>query len=173
MYLVRHSLFEIESGRTVKKIAVIGIGQSMRGDDAVGLVAVNQWRKNFPETASRPEVQIEACELPGLALLDTLQDVESAILVDGIQSFTKPGTIHSLSEEQLAAFTTDAKSAHGWGVAETLELGRNLDQIKTALRIIAIEVEQTEVGANMSKTVDDVIPKTCEAIEVEINKFLE
>ncbi len=49
------------------KVAVIGIGQSLRGDDAAGLIAVRQWQEKYPQTASRPEVRIETDELPGLA----------------------------------------------------------------------------------------------------------
>ncbi|MCK7527480.1 MAG: hypothetical protein MZV64_62685 [Ignavibacteriales bacterium] len=77
MHLVRDSLPEAEDRREVTKVAVIGIGQSLRGDDAAGLEAVRQWREKFPETASRLEVQVEAGELPGLALLDVLNDVDA------------------------------------------------------------------------------------------------
>jgi len=155
----------------VIKVAVIGIGQSLRGDDAVGLEAIRQWREKFPETASRPEVQIEASEMPGLALLDTLNEVDAAILVDAIQGST-PGLIHCLSEEELAAFTSDSKSAHGWGVAETLRLRKKLTDAKANIRIIGIEVEQTEIGAGLSKVVEDALPKVCEALEAEIKHLL-
>ena len=108
------------------RIAVIGIGQSLRGDDAVGLEAVRQWQGKFPEIACRPEVRVEASELPGLGLLDMLEDADTAILVDAVQSTASPGTVHRLTENDLATFTADAKSAHGWGVAETLGMGRLL-----------------------------------------------
>ena len=108
------------------KIAVIGIGQSLRGDDAAGLNAIRQWQKKYPETASRPEVRVDASELPGLALIDLLDDTDAAVIVDAVQSSAKPGTIHRISPDELSAFTPDAQSAHGWGVAETLQLGREL-----------------------------------------------
>jgi hydrogenase maturation protease len=173
MHLVRDSFLEIRGQREVTRVAVIGIGQSLRGDDAVGLEAIRQWREKFPETASRPEVQIEASELPGLALLDTLNKVDAAILVDAVQSFTKPGTIHRFNEEELVAFTSDSKSAHGWGVAETLQLRNRLGNAKTNIRIVGIEVEQTTIGAGLSKTVEEAIPKVCEVIEAETNDFLK
>jgi len=156
----------------VTRVAVIGIGQSLRGDDAVGLEAIRQWQEKFPETANRLEVQIEASELPGLALIDALNKVDAAILVDAVQSFTKPGTIHRLSEEELAAFTSDSKSAHGWGVAETLQLRKKLTDVKTKIRIIGIEVEQIEIGAGLSKMIVETLPRVCEAIEAEVNNFL-
>ncbi len=55
------------------KIAVIGIGQSMRGDDAAGLDAIRQWKVEYPETATRPDIRVETSELPGLDLIDRLE----------------------------------------------------------------------------------------------------
>ena len=49
------------------RVAVIGIGQSLRGDDAAGLEAVRRWEEKFHETANRLEIRVEASELPGLA----------------------------------------------------------------------------------------------------------
>ena len=140
-----------------KTVAVIGIGQSLRGDDAAGLEAVQQWRKKFPETASRSDVRIETSELPGLALLDMFSDVNAAILVDAIQSCANPGTIYRLNENQLASFTSDSKSAHGWGVAETLRLGHQLMDATPNIRIVGIEAEQMNMGAGLSKAIKDVL----------------
>lgn len=151
------------------KVAVIGIGQSLRGDDAAGLAAVRQWREKYPETAGRPEVRVETHELPGLALLDLIEGAEAAVLVDAVQSSAVPGTIHLLNEEDLSAFASDAKSAHGWGVAETLDLGRLLGGIETiSIRLIGIEVEQVVPGTELSKTIQDTIPLVCEAIQEEV-----
>jgi hydrogenase maturation protease len=155
----------------MKKVAVIGIGQSLRGDDAAGLEAVRQWMEKFPETANGPEIRIEASELPGLALLDVFNDVHAAILVDAVQSSAKPGTIHRLNENELSTFTSDAKSAHGWGVAETLQLRSQLTDGEANIRIIGIEAGQSELGAGLSKAVEDAMPRVCAAIEQEINNL--
>jgi hydrogenase maturation protease len=172
VYFVRDSLPDIEGRREVTKVAVIGIGQSLRGDDAAGLEAIRQWRKTFPETANRPEVQIEANELPGLALIDALNNVDAAILIDALQSSAKPGAIHRLSEEDLTSFTSGSKSAHGWGAAETLRMRSQLTDTKINIRIIGIEAEQMELGKGLSKAVKEAMPKICEAIEEEIHTLL-
>ncbi len=156
------------------KVAVIGIGQSLRGDDAAGLTAVRQWQENYPETASRPEVRVETHELPGLALLDLIRDAKAAILVDAVQSSAAPGTIHLLHEEDLSTFASDAKSAHGWGVAETLGMGRLLGEMdSTSIRLIGIEAEQMTLGMELSKIVQDAIPRVCEAIEEEVKVLID
>lgn len=156
------------------KIVVIGIGQSIRGDDAIGLKAVHQWMDTFPETASRSEIQVETCELPGLTLLDFLEKAKAAILVDAIECLTIPGTIHSIRPEQLSTFTTDAKSAHGWGVAETLKLNQLLSPSRKniPIQLIGIEVGQVEIGSGLSKSVEQALPLVCEAIQKEVQTFL-
>ena len=172
MHFVRNALLGTKGRREVTRVAVIGIGQSLRGDDAAGLEAVRQWQEKFPETANRPEVQVEASELPGLSLIEMLNDVDAAILVDAVQSSAKPGTIHRLSEEELAAFTSGAKSAHGWGVAETLRMRSQLTDAKVNIRLIGIEAEQMELGAMLSKAVEDALPDICKVIEEEIHASL-
>ncbi|MFN8382116.1 MAG: hydrogenase maturation protease [Anaerolineales bacterium] len=154
------------------QVAVVGVGQSLRGDDAIGLEVLRQWQGNFPETANRPEVRVEACEMPGLALLDLLQDVDAAIFVDAIQGTFPIGTVHLLDENELAAFLSDAKSAHGWGLAETLKLGSALTGVKVNVRVIGIQIEQTAIGAWLSKAVQDAIPIACEVLQKEVDKLL-
>lgn len=156
------------------RVAVIGIGQEFRGDDAIGLEAVHRWEEKFPETAHRPEVEIEACELPGLSLLDLFDGADTAILVDAVQGSDAPGTIHRLSEEQLASFTSDSKSAHGWGVAETLKLRRSIShETHPTIRIIGIEIEQVQLASLISADVREQLPALCEVIQAEVQTALK
>ena len=156
------------------KIAVIGIGQSLRGDDGAGLEAVRQWQEKYPETANRPEVRVEASELPGLSLIDLLEASDAAVLVDAVQSAAAAGTIHCVDPEELSAFISDSQSAHGWGVAESLHLGRAINpELKDyPIRLIGIEAWQFTMGNGLSKAVQDVMPVVCRAIQAEVEKFL-
>ena len=76
------------------RIAVIGLGQSLRGDDAVGLEAVRQWQEKFSETARRPEIRIETSAFPGFSFLVFLYGCEAAHLKYSLTRFTHPGTLH-------------------------------------------------------------------------------
>jgi len=105
-------------------------------------------------------------------LLDMMNDFDTAILVDAVQGKNAPGTIHLLDENELSAFTSDSKSAHGWGLAETLQLGNTLMSIKTRVKIVGIEAEQMKIGTGLSNAVKDAIPIACEILEEEIQKVL-
>jgi hydrogenase maturation protease len=157
------------------KIAVIGIGQSLRGDDGAGLEAIRRWREKYPETANRSEVRTEASELPGLALIDFIQDADAAVIVDAVKSSAKPGTVHRITPDDLSAFQSDARSAHGWGAAETLQLGYQLYPAlkKIPVRLVGIEAEQVDLGAGLSQHVAQAMPAVCRIIEDEVQTFLE
>jgi hydrogenase maturation protease len=153
-------------------ILVIGIGQSMRGDDAAGLEVVQAWRMKFPGTAAG--VDVEFAELPGLGLLDMVEGRDAVILVDAVQSAEPAGTIILLKPEDLASFGSDSGSAHGWGVAETLQLGQSLYPWLADCRITLIGIvgRQFDVNAGLSPEVRKALPEAAERLEAEVNGLL-
>ncbi len=110
-----------------------------------------------------------------MALLDLLDGSEAAVLVDAVKSSSVPGTLYRLSVEQLSSFATDSKSAHGWGVAETLQLDRLLNPSRQniPIRLIGVEAEQLQMGSGLSDRVKKVLPQVCEAIQKEVQTLLE
>jgi hydrogenase maturation protease len=153
-------------------ILVLGIGQSLRGDDAAGLEAVRLWQEMYPQTAER--VRVEVSELPGLGLLDLLTDADAAILVDAVQAASPVGTLIRVGPEELASFTPDAQSAHGWGVAETLQLGRSLypNLIQVRVTLIGIVGENFAIGAGLSSPVREALAEAVKRIEAEVQELL-
>jgi hydrogenase maturation protease len=149
-------------------ILVLGIGQSLRGDDAAGLDAVQLWRAHFPLSAGR--VKVDTIELPGLHLLDLLEGMDVAILVDAIQVASTAGTIIHIGPDELAGFSLDSRSAHGWGVAETLQLGRSLfpSVAKCRITLIGITGKNFAMGVGLSQEVRVALAKVVEMIEREI-----
>jgi hydrogenase maturation protease len=155
-------------------IKIIGIGQSLRGDDAAGLSAVRLWVEKFHPSALPPGVQVELVELPGIGLLNLLEGARLAILVDAVHSGATPGTIHRLTEDQLEPFNSGSGSAHGWGVAETLTLGRQLTpySLPPEIILIGIEAGQLELGVALSAEVEASLPQVAQLIEESISAAL-
>jgi hydrogenase maturation protease len=155
-------------------IKVIGIGQSLRGDDGAGLAAVRLWNEIYPHQRDRQNIHVELAELPGVSLLGLLEGATLAILVDAVSSGALPGTVHQLAEDQLDTFGDSSASAHGWGVAETLLLGRNLfpSQMPRKLILIGIEAGQLSLGEQLSPAVEASIPEVARLIEQCISAAL-
>ena len=155
-------------------ILVLGIGHSLRGDDAAGLEAVRRWQSLHPATAAR--LRVELSELPGLGLLDLLAGMQAAVLVDAVQEAGQAaGTLLVLGPDDLAAFTAGTGSAHGWGVAETLQLGRSLQPDLAGIRVhlIGIAASQFNLGAGLSREVEAALGPAAEQIEDLVNRLIE
>jgi len=156
------------------EIVIIGIGQSLRGDDGAGLAAVQHWQRAYPNSANHPSLRIEMVELPGLSLLDLIFGTSAAILVDAVRSGAKPGTLHLLSESDLDAFETDSGSAHGVGVAESLALGNRLyhERMPADIILIGVEASGFGVGEILSPEVQRAIPIAARTIEEQLQNRL-
>ena len=155
-------------------IVVIGIGQTLRGDDAAGVRAVQFWQKNYPHTSLRSDVQVVIEELPGLALLELLSGASAVVIADAVRSGARPGEIYQLELTDLAAFTPGSSSAHGWGLAETLALGRilGIPDLPEMISLVGIEASELNAGASLSPLVADSIERAADLIESLVTGWL-
>ena len=147
----------------------------MRGDDEIGLEIVQRWIKenkgNFPED----QIEADILECPGINLLGAIAGLNAAVLVDAVHSGAPAGTIHKLSENDLAAFSGGSGSVHGWGAAETLSLGRQLtgDDLPESIIIIGIEGVQFTLGEGLSSAVQNAIPEALLLIDQVLKRLLQ
>lgn len=102
---------------------------------------------------------LQRCDLldrPGAALLDYLSPDDGVILLlDAVVA--RPGTapvatytLDDLAEEQVV-------SSHGFGVAETLALGKTLGQLHTGIYLLGIAGEQEAWQAPLLAEVDVIL----------------
>jgi len=152
-------------------ILVLGVGQSMRSDDAAGLEIVRLWEETHPEVAKR--VIVEYAEHTGLELLDLLSKANFAIIVDAIQSSETPGTLIRLELDDLEKFTSDTKSSHGWGLAETLQMGMSLHLSMADVQIILIGVVAHDFlpGKEFSPQILSRFPDAVKMLENEVDRL--
>ena len=156
------------------KIKLLGLGHSMRGDDEIGLIAVQRWKEEHGDSYPKDQVEADILESPGLNLLGNIAGQDAAVLIDAVQSGAPAGTLHILAEEDLASFTDGSGSAHGWGAAETLSLGHRLvpEDMPPVIILVGIEAVQFELGEGLSPAVKAAIPKAVNAIQLEIKRLI-
>jgi hydrogenase maturation protease len=155
----------------VSRIVLIGIGQELRGDDAAGIEIVREWQQAYPDTAR--QTRVELSPLPGLGLLDLLEGAQTAILVDAVKSDAKPGTVHTVGLEDVEAFAAGSGSAHGFGVAETLALAKQVspDSLPEQIILLGIEIQHMDLGQPMSSAVRASIPRAVLTLEQTIQNL--
>lgn len=154
-------------------ITVVGIGQTLRGDDAAGPEAVQLWLKTFTETAGHPRLRVQHADMPGLELIDLLSGADAVLLVDAVQSGSTPGKLHLVTPQQAIPSGAGDGSSHSWGVAETLALASELHYpLPPQIMILGIEAASFQMGAPLSKAVAEALPKAAELIEDRVQWWL-
>ncbi|MCS6302120.1 MAG: hydrogenase maturation protease [Nitrospira sp.] len=144
-------------------IRIIGLGNHLRGDDAVGLLAARRLRQ---KVGHRAEV-IEA-EMVGIGLMELMKDVSVVILVDAARSGLAPGTIHRLD---ASAGPIGGRifpcSSHVIGILEALELARAVGALPATVILYGVEADNTEPGQQLSSAVAVALDQVVEQIVQE------
>jgi hydrogenase maturation protease len=133
---------------TPRRLRVVGLGNALRGDDAVGLEVARRVRALLPDADV-----IEASGEPA-ALLDALGDgAEEVAIGDAVWSGAAPGAVHRFDAGAAALPLASGASTHGLGLAEAIELGRALGRLPARLVVYGIEGQGYETGAPLSPPV--------------------
>ena len=125
---------------------VIGVGNSDRGDDAVGLAVARQVRTTAP-----PDVAVTELDGDQLALLDAWGGADDVHVVDAVCSGAEPGTVHRLDAAAGLGARFGSRGTHMFSLADVVELARALNRLPARLICHGIEGAAFEVGAPLSQ----------------------
>lgn len=143
------------------KILVLGLGNEILSDDAVGILAARAIREVLARgDAGGAEVDVVESSVAGIALLEVFVDHDFALVIDAIVTGKKPaGSILELSPSDLGS--VQAPSPHYAGLPEIMALARNLElDFPRDVKILAIEViDPLTLGGGLSPPVAAGIPK--------------
>lgn len=150
--------------RTDRLLALIGVGNRMRRDDAAGLEVARRLRR-----ASPPGVNVLEREGEPASLLEAWAGAEEALLIDAVSSGGEPGTLHrfEVGDEPLPA-ELFRPSTHAMGVAEAVELGRELGRLPGRLAVYGIEGMSFEVGEGLTESVQLAVDRLVGELYVEL-----
>jgi hydrogenase maturation protease len=144
----------------VRKILVMGLGNPILSDDAVGIIASRRLKESF----QHPDVEIVEAETGGMNLLDVLKDYGDAIILDSVITGQEdPGTILEYDLENLPG-SPRLRSPHDADLASAVKLGRKLGMnLPTDIRILAMEVEDNiTFSETLSPRVQAAVPEIVE-----------
>ena len=145
------------------KTLVLGLGNPLLGDDAIGLLVAGRLRERLQ---GRDDIDVQEDEAGGLRLMERLTGYERAIIVDAIVSGGTPGTIRRLESGDLP--TQRTAIAHGIDLPRALELGRALGlAMPSRVRVVAIE------AASVLEFRHDLTPEVDAALEPAVAAVLE
>jgi hydrogenase maturation protease len=149
-------------------IHIIGLGNPVAGDDAIGLLVVKELGTYYQ---SNPNIKLTACSQSGLYLLDLLVGFKTVIIIDAIIDEMRPiGEVLALElpEEQKLP---QGISPHFIGITSVITLGEKYQlQMPENLQIIGVVIhEHQEIRERLSPELDnkfaEIISKTTQMID--------
>jgi hydrogenase maturation protease len=154
-----------QAARGRARVAVIGIGNDLRGDDGIGPHAIRRLR-------GRVDGRVRLIQNRGdaLDLVAAWEGVEALFVIDAsLSGEVPPGTVTRIEEGDSVVSKNIARcSTHGFGLAEALELGAALGRSPRRIVVYAAEAESmahgTELSAVASRACDDIAARVLEEI---------
>jgi hydrogenase maturation protease len=149
------------------KILVLGLGNELISDDAVGIIAVRKLGEKYKGRA-----EIEESSLSGLALMDIFVGYDKAIVIDAVCSGRKPpGTIYELTSSDLGRVL--APSPHYTGLPEMMALAAELSlEFPGEIKIFAVEVsDMHSFGGDLTLHVKKALDPLLEKVELQLDKW--
>lgn len=134
---------------------VLGLGNELAGDDAVGLLVAREVRR-----IADADVEVVESSASGLALIELLAGYSRAIVVDSILTGRDaPGTITEMGMDEVGRVV--APSVHHAGLAELAAASERLGlTFPSCTRVFAVEVvDPYTLGAPLSEPVAAAIPE--------------
>ena len=145
-------------------LALVGVGNRFRRDDAAGLEVASRLRAIHP-----PGIRILEEEGEPTSLIDSFDLMKEVLIIDAVSAGGQPGDLHRFdaSHRPLPA-ETFRSSTHALGVADAIELARELHRLPPRLAVYGIEGESFDAGEGLSSAVE----ATVDALVVELRAEL-
>ena len=142
---------------TEKKIKVLGCGNTLVGDDGVGIRVIERLQKmKLPDN-----VEIIDAGVGGLAILSWIEDADKVVIVDAVQTGNEPpGTVYEFTDKELPPSNMFMLSLHDLNLVDTLNVGRLVQKMPGEIVIIGVEVRRVaEFTKDLTPEVEAAIPE--------------
>lgn len=121
------------------EVRIIGVGSPF-GDDSIAWSAIDFLdRQAFSVKFPSHSIELSKSDRPGIGLLELMRDCRLVVLIDAMQAGSRPGTIRSLSAEEVRDGAV-AVSSHDFGIKSALAIGEAMGDIGATVEVIGIEV---------------------------------
>jgi hydrogenase maturation protease len=147
-------------------IVVIGIGNTLRGDDGAGLAVAELVRARAPRS-----VDVRVCEQEPSRLVDALADADVALVVDAVSTGAPAGTVHRFDVDESPVPSRGLRSStHAFGIGESLELARVLVRLPRHTVVFGVEGSEFGAGASMTRAVEEGVALAAAAVLEEVGQ---
>jgi hydrogenase maturation protease len=150
----------------MSRYAVLGLGNRIEGDEALGALVVERFETEPSLLASLPDrgaIELIDGGTVGLGLLPYLTGLDGLLVVDVINANEAPGTLIDLDGATLIAHQ-QVMSVHDLGAGELLGALFVMDAWPARVRVIGLEPLTIGLGLDLTPVVAAGVPALIDTI---------
>ena len=145
----------------MRRVLILGIGNTLRGDDGLGVFIVKQ----MEESGIRLPKGVSLLDggTAGFDLLGLIDGYDKIVIVDALKTNDKPGSIYRFTPEH-AVESRARISMHEVGIMEVIKTLRIMD-INPEIEFVGVVPENiSDMNTTISQAVMESIPRAVEVI---------
>lgn len=154
---------------SVARIAVLGLGNLMRADDALGMLALERLRSDSRLPSS--VLLIEGGTL-GLDLLHPLDGVTHLLALDAIEAGVPPGTLLRFAGSDIDAIPI-GKSVHLLGFSDLVGALRLTGSAPEEIVVLGVQPQMIGWSTELTPSVEAALPELLDAVLEQIAEWSE
>lgn len=155
--------------RTSFLIGLLGLGNLMRSDDAVGMLTLQTLME---DSRLPPEIQVIQGGTLGLDLLGHLHGISHLLALDAVDTGVAPGTLTRFAAQDLADLPI-SKSVHLLGFSDLLFVLNLMDAAPVEVVLLGVQPESTGWGTALTPTVEAAQKGLVEAALAQLTQWVE
>lgn len=150
---------------TKAPVLVLGIGNLLLSDEAVGVRAVEALQQRYHLPDGVDLLDGGTC---GMELIDDMASRQHLIVADAVLTGAEPGTVVTLRDGEVPALFSRKISPHQLGLADVLSALHLTGEFPDKLTLVGVVPESVEPAIGLTDTVaaslDEVLRRLCDAL---------
>ncbi len=141
------------------RVAVIGIGNTLMGDDGAGVEVLAMLKGRVPEG-----VDIVELGTGGINLVHVMAGYDSVVIIDAGDFGGWPGEIRAFEPDDVQSVKTVGYSLHDWDIFTSIGISKKTGDCPGKIRIVAIQPENLKMGEGLSETVKSKLQELADTV---------
>ncbi|WLR52939.1 HyaD/HybD family hydrogenase maturation endopeptidase [Bacillus tianshenii] len=156
------------AAKQVKKITVLGIGNTLYTDEGIGVHVLPQLEKALNEFE---DIEIIEGATDGIRLLEPVEDTDLLLIIDAINAGKEPGTLIVLRDDEIPSYFGIKMSIHQLGFQEVLHAARFRERLPEQMIMFGVQPDSLDFGIGLSEAVEEQIPALISSIKTQIQQW--
>ena len=155
--------------KNASKVAIIGIGNILLGDDGVGPYVVRTLEASYEFD---PNVQVLDVGTPALDFIDNLVGMDAVILVDSVENDEPAGTITLYRKEDILRHGISVRmDPHSPALGESLLTADLMGICPKELLLVGITGRTYDAGCELSAEVRETVDLAIDVVRAELRRL--